>query len=681
MSWTYDGLGRVIGKGQTIGTITKSVGYSYTNGDLTSLATPSGQTVTYGYTNHRITSVSVNGTTILSAATYDPFGPANAWTWGNATTVSRTFDEDGNPAHIVTAAVTNTYTVDNASRITGLNDSGLASNSFTFGYDLLDRVTSGTSTALSRGYTYDANSNQLTTTGTVSFTDSIAPTNNHLSSTAGGIARTYDYDTANRRATMTVTGQPVINYTFDNDNRLTQVAQGTNVLGFGYDIAGRRTTITLPNSIIGTFGFDNADQLTSISYMHGATTVGTLGYGYDLGGRRTSMTGTLAAFVPPTAVPSLTYDGTNRLTSWGGKAITYDTNGNITNFGTATYTWNARNQLTATSGGGATFAYDAEGRRVSLTVSGVTTPYLYDGQNPAMISSNQMLAGAGLDEIYAQINSSGTTSYLRDGVNSAVAITNSSAATTANYSYSPYGDSAGTGTATTPLQYTGRENDSATGLYYYRARYYSPQLGRFIAEDPIGLGGGTNYYAYTNGNPISLTDPYGLWAWGDPVDQGIVDAAAGFGDTISWGATSGIRNLMGTNDAVNKCSTSYTVGVAGGVIWGLAFGGATLGRHAANVGAGEFFADSRAYSTVQNQWSSSVRGYLGKYELHHWYTPQSMGGTSAGWNLVAVSPWLNNAMSDDGLLYNMFKVSMVGSYLGAAGAVPTAIANSNHCGC
>jgi YD repeat-containing protein len=164
MSWTYDGLGRVIGKGQTIGTITKSVGYSYTNGNLTSLATPSGQTVTYGYTNHRITSVSVNGTTILSAATYDPFGPANAWTWGNATTVSRTFDEDGNPAHIVTAAVTNTYTVDNASRITGLNDSGLASNSFTFGYDLLDRVTSGTSTALSRGYTYDLGGRRQTMT-------------------------------------------------------------------------------------------------------------------------------------------------------------------------------------------------------------------------------------------------------------------------------------------------------------------------------------------------------------------------------------------------------------------------------------------------------------------------------------------------------------------------------------
>jgi len=142
-------------------------------------------------------------------------------------------------------------------------------------------------------------------------------------------------------------------------------------------------------------------------------------------------------------------------------------------------------------------------------VSGVTTPYLYDGQNPAMISTNQMLAGAGLDEIYAQINSSGTTSYMRDGLNSTVALTNSSAATTANYSYSPYGDSASTGTASTPLQYTGREDDGATGLYFYRARYYSPQLGRFISEDPIGLAGGTNYYAYALGDPVDNNDPNG----------------------------------------------------------------------------------------------------------------------------------------------------------------------------
>lgn len=93
---------------------------------------------------------------------------------------------------------------------------------------------------------------------------------------------------------------------------------------------------------------------------------------------------------------------------------------------------------------------------MSATVNGITTPYLYDGQNPAMISSNQLLGGTGLDEIYAQINSGGATSYLRDGLNSTVAVTDSTATTTAQYAYSPYGDTASTGTPSTPLQYTGR---------------------------------------------------------------------------------------------------------------------------------------------------------------------------------------------------------------------------------
>ncbi len=59
------------------------------------------------------------------------------------------------------------------------------------------------------------------------------------------------------------------------------------------------------------------------------------------------------------------------------------------------------------------------------------------------------------------------------------------------------------------LQYTGRENDN-TGLYFYRARYYDPGLKRFISQDPIGLLGGINSYAYAIQNPISYADLYGL---------------------------------------------------------------------------------------------------------------------------------------------------------------------------
>ena len=79
--------------------------------------------------------------------------------------------------------------------------------------------------------------------------------------------------------------------------------------------------------------------------------------------------------------------------------------------------------------------------------------------------------------------------------------------------YEPYGEVTATGSSNNPYQYTGRENDG-TGLYYYRARYYSPSLKRFISEDPMGLAAGLNEYAYVGGNPVSLIDPLGLEGYG-----------------------------------------------------------------------------------------------------------------------------------------------------------------------
>src|SRR6202045_2993412 len=114
MAWTYDGLGRVTGKSQTVGGVAKSVGYAYTNGDLTSLTTPSGQTVTYGYNgDHQVTSVTVNGTTVLNSVTYEPLGPVNGWTWGNGTITTRAYDTDGKISQIISAG-TKVYTYDDA---------------------------------------------------------------------------------------------------------------------------------------------------------------------------------------------------------------------------------------------------------------------------------------------------------------------------------------------------------------------------------------------------------------------------------------------------------------------------------------------------------------------------------------------------------------------------------------
>jgi len=178
MSWSYDPHGRVTAKGQTAASVTKSVGYGYTNADGTSLVTPSGQTITYGYTNHRITSIKVGSTTLLSGVTYFPFGSVSGWTWGNASTVRRTYNTDGNVSQIATAGDVLTFGFDNALRIDSLSDALFSTNGYTAGYDALDRLNSFAQTGVTSNWTFDADGNHLTQTGTSAVTTTPSTTSN-----------------------------------------------------------------------------------------------------------------------------------------------------------------------------------------------------------------------------------------------------------------------------------------------------------------------------------------------------------------------------------------------------------------------------------------------------------------------------------------------------------------------
>jgi RHS repeat-associated protein len=110
----------------------------------------------------------------------------------------------------------------------------------------------------------------------------------------------------------------------------------------------------------------------------------------------------------------------------------------------------------------------------------------------------------------------GTTTdyYEADGLGSITSLTNTSAAVAASYAYDSFGSlTSSTGSLTNPLRYTGREFDSETGLYFYRARYYDPVPGRFLSEDPPGLlSGGINFYDYVENSPLGFKDPNGLQA-------------------------------------------------------------------------------------------------------------------------------------------------------------------------
>ena len=319
----------------------------------------------------------------------------------------------------------------------------------------------------------------------------------------------YSYDAAERQTSMQVAGQPAVNYSYDNASRLTQIVQETSTTGFGYDNANRRTALTLPNGVGVSYGYDNGSRLTGISYQFGSNTLGSLTYTYDQLGRRTQVGGSFARTGLPGAVPSATYDAANELTNWNGLSISYDANGNMLSDGSHTFHWNARDEVATLNGVG--LQYDAFGRRIKNLAG---TSFLYNGANAAQeLSSSTVTANllsGGVDEIFTRTDSSGSFTPLKDDLGSTIALVDSSGSVQTSYTYDPFGGTSLTGSSNAnEFQYTGRENEG-NGLYFYRNRYYSPLLGRFISEDPLGFGGGDdNLYAYVFNDPINLFDPFG----------------------------------------------------------------------------------------------------------------------------------------------------------------------------
>ena len=161
-SWTYDGLGRVTSRHQTMSGFMKAVGYAYdTSGQLYRLTMPSGNFVTYAYLNGRVSGVSLNGSvTVLSNVLYEPFGPTRGWSWGNLTLAVREYDTDGKIV-TVDSADAKAYAYDDAFRITGITDLADATRTQSYGYDVLDRLSGVTGTGLNLAWLYDQNGNRL----------------------------------------------------------------------------------------------------------------------------------------------------------------------------------------------------------------------------------------------------------------------------------------------------------------------------------------------------------------------------------------------------------------------------------------------------------------------------------------------------------------------------------------
>lgn len=168
------------------------------------------------------------------------------------------------------------------------------------------------------------------------------------------------------------------------------------------------------------------------------------------------------------------------------------------------------------SGGGmANFVYDPLGRRTSKTINSVVSQFAYDGNDivaeigGGAVGANY-LRSLNIDEPFIRQMSAGNEHYHADALGSSLVLSNGQGVSATTYTYEPFGITSVSGTSSNSSQYSGRENDNGS-IYFYRMRYYSPEMHRFVSRDPLQLiGGDINYYAYSGSNPIRFRDPWGL---------------------------------------------------------------------------------------------------------------------------------------------------------------------------
>ena len=396
----------------------------------------------------------------------------------------------------------------------------------------------------------------------------------------------YHYDGAGRLLDRILSNGVKTRYVHDRDNRLIELtnrtASGTVIHAqhFQHDHMGNITGITDQDGQAIIYDYDSLYRLVSVDGPGGD---GDRNFTYDhVGNRLTQVgaTGTLAYL----------YDAGNRLQEVR--------QGNDTGALVASYRYDHNGSRAEKRDGTGVlvqaYGYDPKRRIKELTQgsSGITHTYAYDpndyrirkggpqGVNHYLLQAEHLeaiydqdsqikakyLRGVVVDEIvngyeYPDAGNEKTRvnlTFHHDHNKSVTGLSAHEGSILETIGYEAFGGVAGSvGTSDNRLRYTGREQDTGTGLYYYRARYYDPEVGRFLTEDPLGFKAGVNFYRYVENNPVNFNDPSGMIV--PQLIGGAVSAIAGIGVEL---LTSETPNITPEGIIIDFAAGMAGVGIA-----------------------------------------------------------------------------------------------------------------------
>ena len=494
---TYDYLGNVTRLAGPLGGATT---YTYDNmGRLTSESTVSGGSKSYEYNALNVRSKVTNARNIPHQIDYDIKGRIVNYTSPKGV-LNYTYDANDNVLTVAIGDDTITRSYDELNRVTSYTDT----YGKTIGYEYnsigkLSKLTYPDNTSVT--YEYDANHNLI----------KVTDWKNRVT--------TYTYDANNRLTGITKPDGSVTTTVYDTKQRVTstvtETAGGVIITGFEYvydDLSRVVEEKRLDKNTKFCYTYDNLNRVTSriAKKLDDNSVISTETFSYDAAGN----------IIGGSADDTFVYDTNNRLMSFNGNAVSYDLDGNMLSNGSLSCTYDSENKLT--SAGGHTYTYNAEDVRIRNLCADADTTYTYDTncQLSKLLCKTtngivtKYVYGRGLigEEKYRQFKT-----YHFDSRGSTVAITDESGNVTDTFAYDTYGKLISrTGSNFVIFGYNGRDGvvTDKNGLIYMRARYYSPEMKRFINAD-IVKGKLTNAitlnrFAYANGNPVSFVDPFGL---------------------------------------------------------------------------------------------------------------------------------------------------------------------------